>query len=179
MTWRSARDVQSKQQQVLAALEAVLADVSEAEVDWRPTLGVLSLRETLAHLVLTEQSIVDDIELMLEAAHPELPSIHTLDDPARLRAIIEQTGTLSGLLAAFDAACAATLALVERLDEDQELRSGHSPELGNLLLGAHAALNTRYHYPGHIEEMRALRRQLGLADVELAEPLGLSTGFPA
>jgi hypothetical protein len=179
MTWRSARDVQSKQQQIRAALDAVLAGVSESEADWRPAPGGLTMRETLAHLVLTEQSIVDDIELMLEAAHPELPSIATLDDPARLRAIIEQTGTLAGLLDAFDAACAATVALVEQLDEDQELRSGHSPELGNLLLGAHAALNTRYHYPGHIEELRAVRRLLGLADVELAEPLGLSTGFPA
>jgi hypothetical protein len=168
MTWRSATVLHARQEQVQAALMAALDGVTDALANQSPAPGSASIAEVLAHLVLTEQRVLDDLRLMLHEEHPELPSISLLDDPAQFREIITSTGTLTGLLAAFGEACRATLELVAALDEDQEQRSGHSPELGNLLLGAHALLNVRYHYPGHLDEIRAARRHLGLRDVELA-----------
>jgi hypothetical protein len=61
-------------------------------------------------------------------------------------------------------ASGATLALVERLTDEQELRGGHSPELGFVTAGTHAVTNVVYHEFGHIEEMRAIRRRLGLGE---------------
>jgi hypothetical protein len=168
MTWRSAMVLQHRQEQLQAGLMAVLAGVTDAMASQSPAPGVPSIAEVLAHLVLTERRVLDDLRLMLREDHPELPSISLLDDPARLREIVASTGTLTGLLTAFGEACRATLEFVAALDEDLEQRSGHSPELGNLLLGAHALLNVRYHYPGHLDELRAARRHLGLTDGELA-----------
>jgi hypothetical protein len=168
VTWRSATVLQARQEQVQAALVVALDGVTDSMAGQPPVPGAASIAEVVAHLVLTERRVLDDLLVMLHEEHPELPSISLLDDPAQLREIIASTGTLTGLLAAFGDACRATLELVAALDEDQEQRSGHSPELGNLLLGTHALLNVRYHYPGHLDEIRAARRHLGLSDVELA-----------
>jgi hypothetical protein len=160
MTWRSARDLQRRQQQMRAALDEALAGLTEQAADELAVADGRSVREVLAHLVLTEEAVLDDLRLMLAVDHPELPSIRRLDDPAALREVAARAGTVPGLLDELAAACGATLALIEALDEEQELRSGHSPELGNLLVGAHAALNVSYHYLGHIDELHGLRRQL-------------------
>lgn len=176
MTWRAAIELQARQAQVRAALAALLAGVDDDLAARAPAPGAWSIAETVAHLVATERGIVAEMQLMLAQEHPELPSIRRLDEPAVLAAVIAEAGDLTGLLAAFDAAGAATLALVERLDEDEECRSGRSPELGNVLLGAYALDNACYHYPGHIEEIRAARARLGLTAGEHA-PAGLHAGF--
>lgn len=160
MTGRSALDLQSRQQQMRAALDEALAGLSEAEADTLRVADGRTIREVLAHLVLTERTVRRDLLLMLAIDHPELPSIRRLDDPTQLRRVIEETGTLAGLQAALDAACQATLHVVASLDEEQECRTGHSPELGNVLVASYAALNVSYHYCGHIQELHALRRQL-------------------
>jgi hypothetical protein len=160
MAWRSARDLQRRQRQMRAALDEALAGLTEQASDELTVADGRSVRAVLAHLVLTEEAVLDDLRLMLAEDHPELPSIRRLDDPAELREVAARAGTIPGLLDELEAACRATLAFVERLDEEQELRSGHSPELGNVLVGAHAALNASYHCLGHIEEVHGLRRQL-------------------
>jgi uncharacterized damage-inducible protein DinB len=177
MTWRSAIDLQHGQAQVRTALAAALAGLSEDRAADTPAPHTWSIHEILAHLVATEQRVLDDMHLMLRQDHPELPSIRHLDDPARLQAILQQAGTLVELLAAFDAACQATLALVEHLDDEQELRSGRSPELGHVLLGSYATVNTYYHYPGHIEEIWTARRHLGLSDDDRLRTPRLRSGF--
>jgi DNA-binding CsgD family transcriptional regulator len=160
MTARSALDLERRQQQMRAALDEVLAGLSEAEADALRVADGRTIREVLAHLVLTERMVRQDLLLMLAIDHPELPSIRRLDDRSHLSRVIEEAGTLAGLRAALEDACAATLAVVASLDEEQEARTGHSPELGNVLAASHAALNVSYHYRGHIEELHACRRQL-------------------
>jgi hypothetical protein len=160
MSWRGAVDLQSRQRQMRSALDEAIAGLTEPEADALVVASGRSVREMLAHLTLTERSVLRDLQLMLAIDQPELPSIRRLDDPARLRDVIDETGTLAGLLAALDAAGRATLAFVESLSDDEEARVGHSADLGNVTAGSHAALNVTYHYLGHIEELRALRRRL-------------------
>jgi hypothetical protein len=168
MSWRSVVELRNRHQQVQEAIAALLADVPAEAVSRRPPGARWSMEELLAHLVLTEQRVLDDLGVMLLEEHPELASIDELDDPALLKRVIADAGSLDGLLDLFARACQTTLALMETLDEDQELRSGHSPDLGNVLVGSFAANNARYHYLGHIEDLRQLRRALGLRDVEVA-----------
>lgn len=159
MTWRSAVDLQGRHRQLWTALDEALFGLTEADADELTLPGGHTIREVLAHLVLTEEAILDDLRLMLAIDHPELPSIRTVEDQARLRAVIGRAGTLPGLVEMLETACRATLTFVEALDEVQEARTGHSPELGNVLLCSHAALNISYHYLGHLEEMHTRRRQ--------------------
>jgi hypothetical protein len=170
MTWRSAIDLRSGQQRVGTALSAVLVGLSDEIAEHRPVPTGLSIAELLAHLLLSEQRVASDMELMLREEWPELPSIGALEEPGRLRALVAQAGSLAMLRLGLEAASQRTLGLVEQLTEEQERRGGHSPELGNVLLGHHALCNTLYHALGHIEEMRAIRRQLGLGS---GQPLGL------
>jgi hypothetical protein len=158
MSWRTARDLQSRQRDLQFALAGALADLTEFDADSLRLSDGRSVRTVVAHLVLTEMAVLDDLHLMLTVDHPDLPSIARLEDPERLAALMARWPTLAELSAALKAACDATLALVETLDEEQEARTGHGPELGNVLLGSHAALNISYHYRGHVEELRALRQ---------------------
>lgn len=160
MTWHNVQDLHRRQRQLLLALDEALVGLTEAEADAARLADGRSIRMVLAHLVLTEIDVLANLRLMLTLEHPELPSIARLDDPARLRAVVERAPTLAELVAALDAAGAATYAFVADLDADQEARTGHSPELGNVLLGSHAALNISYHCLGHVEEVRALRHRL-------------------
>ncbi len=177
MTWRTAIDLRARQAQVQAALAAAVAGVSDELASEPPAPGAWSITRTVAHLVATERRVLADMELMRAREHPELPSIARLDDPALLDAVMTEAGSLDGLLATFDAACAATLALIERLDEDEECRSGHSPELGNVLLGGHPLNNLRYHYPGHIDEIWATRSRFGLPSGRATPLAGINAGF--
>jgi len=164
MTWQSALDLRSRQEQMRAALDEALAGLSEATADTLTLADGRTIRQLLAHLVLTERAVRQDLLLILAIDHPALPSIRRLDAPDRLAEISAEAGTLPGLLALLDAAGRATLAVIESLDDDQEARTGHRPELGNILAGSHAAINVSYHFRGHIEELRALRRHLARED---------------
>jgi hypothetical protein len=158
MTWRTAHDLQQRQRQLFFALDEALAGLTEREVDTTRLADGRSVRVVLAHLVLTETAVLDDLRLMLAVEHPDLPSLAWLDDADRLRAVIARAPTVPALVAALEAACAATGAFVAALDEEQEARTGHGPELGNVAVGAHAALNVSYHALGHVAEMRASRQ---------------------
>lgn len=172
MTWQSAIDLQAKQERVRGALVGVLVGLSDEVAEHRPLPQTLSIAELLAHLILVEQRVVSDMEMMLHQDYPDLPSIQPLDDPGRLRALVRQAGSLAVLLGTFDRALKTTRGAVEQLDEEQERRSGYSPDLGIVWLGTHAATNMLYHVPGHIEEMRMIRQQLGLG---AGQPLGQPT----
>jgi hypothetical protein len=180
MTWRTAIDLQARQVQVRAALATALAGLNDEVAEQPPAPGTWSIAQTVAHLVATERSVLADLRLMLIQEHPELPSIRRLDDPDLLSGVMREAGgSLDRLVAAFDAACAETLDLVRHLSEEEECRSGHGPELGNLLLSGHPLNNTRYHYPGHIAEIWKIRARLGLAADDQAVPAGLNAGFLA
>lgn len=175
MTWRTAVDLQIRQEQAHQALTGVLAGLSDEVAEHRPVPDRLSIAELLAHLILTERRVIDDLLLMLEHDWPMLPSIRPLEEPSRLRACVHQAGSIGALLVTFATAGEATRALVAGLSEEQELRGGYGPELGHITLGTHATTNIAYHAMGHIEEMREIRQYLGLGRGHVAWQPGWAT----
>lgn len=179
MAWRSALDLLERQAAIQATLSALLVGVSDEVALHPPQPGSRSIAEVVAHMVLTERRIASDIELMARYEHPDLPSITLLDEPAVLREIVAEVGGVAGLVEAFQSACQQTLALVRGLSEAEEARTGRGPELGNVLVGCHATNNARYHYPGHLAELRQIRRLLGLPESEPTDQTRLQSNFLA
>jgi hypothetical protein len=172
MTWRSAAELQDRQAHVRALLVTVLAGVSDEVAAHRPAPGSRAIAEVVAHLILTERRVAEDIRLMLDREHPELPDIALLDEAGRLQMLLAEVAGLDSLLATFDAVCQQTVAFVHGLTEAEESRSGWSADIGYVRAGCHATINARYHYPAHIAELQTIRRCLGLPerDVIAASP---------
>jgi uncharacterized protein YndB with AHSA1/START domain/uncharacterized damage-inducible protein DinB len=130
------------------ALRGFFAEVSEAEASHRPAAAEWSAREVLAHLIHAErgfQNNVGEIVTAAEAVYDDLGG----NLLARVEATVAVYPTTADLLAAYERSTAETVALLAHLPDEAVRHKGHYWRL------AYAAVDSPFHFTGHMEQMRA------------------------
>lgn len=130
-----------------------LADITDAELDFRPAPGQWSPREVVHHLADSEMTSAIRLRLLLAE---DGPTIVGYDQEAFARELFYDR-PVEDSLAAFRAARATTAAILERLTDEQFARTGTHTEVGEYgverWLEIYAA-----HAHGHADQIRRARR---------------------
>ena len=111
-------------------LRAELAGVPEAALSWHPSEGEWCVKEALGHLIEAERrGFAGRIRILIESEDPDLRS---WDQQAVARERRDCERELGALLVEFEELRAASVALIDGLQDLQLGRGGHHPEVGYL-----------------------------------------------
>lgn len=109
------------------AFEAVLQDVTEAELDAQPADGGWSVREITHHLCDGELNAAVRLRRLIAEDEPVLPGY---DEVAFSQRLFYAERSVAVSLAAMRAARASTLEILERLGPEQWARQGRHSDRG-------------------------------------------------
>jgi hypothetical protein len=145
-------EVAAMLQATLAAVTSVVGALPDVVASWRPATGEWCVKETLGHLIETEQrSFAGRIRAIL--ANPE-PQFADWDPDAVGRARNDHERDLRALLAEFTALRTAGVALIGSLQPDDLRRGGHHPQVGYLRVDE-LMQEWVYHDCDHVRQMLA------------------------
>lgn len=128
-----AKEIEKDSTKILTSLEKVLTGVSEAEASYSPESEKLSVKETIAHLILHERDLqawINDLVYDNEGCSFEMPD-HCL---IRLRAMLMTYPTLDDLVGEFRRSLKETVATVAFLDSSVTRRKASYWRVGFELL---------------------------------------------
>jgi uncharacterized damage-inducible protein DinB len=145
-------DVLEELEAGLERVESAVADREDATLDRPPRAGEWSARQTLEHLLTTEQLFATRVERLLREDEPDLAawSVGQASDEAT-EARPEPASTLA---ARWGALRAATIERLRMLDDADWARAGRHPEWGTVTVRSQAAYFAR-HLASHTAQLAA------------------------
>ncbi len=143
-----ARAVEAKYSTQRDQLQTLFEDLTEEEAVYKPAPDEWSIKETLAHLVQSEQGLNTWISGVISGYRPHYDD-YGGNLPVFTHATLTAYPTIAELLEQFNRCNKETVALIEGLPDDL-------PTYKNMywLLGI-TMLEPPYHFNGHLEQMEA------------------------
>jgi hypothetical protein len=129
-----------------------LADITEAELDFRPAPGKWSPRDVVHHLADSEMTSAIRLRLLLAEDNP---TIVGYDQEIFAKALFYDR-PIEDSLAAFRAARATTAAILERMTDEQFARTGTHTEVGAYSVERWLQIYAA-HAHGHADQIRRAR----------------------
>jgi predicted Zn-ribbon and HTH transcriptional regulator len=134
-----------------ADLRALVAGLTDAQMDHQPVPGEWGVRDVISHLLFAERLLAERVRLLLTEDDPDLAG-------AAVWTYATDTRTASDLLDDFAESRGRTLAALRGLSLERWERSGRHSEFGRVTVRQQAsyfAKHERHHFP-QIEQIRKL-----------------------
>ena len=134
-------------------IEALVRDLDEEALCWRPTPDQWSIKEVCAHLRDSLEIDGERIRWMLEE---DEPLISAYDQETLARERDYQNESMPLVLTALRAFSGGNAYVLEGLSEEQWQRGGRHEERGPITVGGYAEQQAE-HVRAHLEQIRGLR----------------------
>jgi hypothetical protein len=138
-------------------VEALVRDLDDEALCWRPAPDDWSIKEVCAHL---RDSLEIDGERIRRMVEEDDPSIPGYDQEALARERDYQNASMPLVLTALRAFSGGNAYMLEGLSDEQWQRGGRHEERGPIYVGGYAEQQAE-HVRAHLEQLRSLRSALG------------------